>query len=249
MGNHDRLRAPRWARLLFMASAASAMSLSNFQLITSSTVPISCILAYNTPIRGCSESDFDTERTCSVSCVNGLIKVQQTLQAVCDDTSIPDASVLGQVLQGNLVQLLCPGFSLPSTSTSSKLSTTAAAPTTTLRSVLTSSTARPTTSSTQSSSSTTQTEQETSTSSLNSSPTALSPTFVQSGQPAPTSFVQQPGTTANSAPAASDPTPPSTLGGGSPFDPVSSDGSGRRFVDRWLEASCITVALGLLLLR
>ncbi|KAK0722531.1 hypothetical protein B0T26DRAFT_739744 [Lasiosphaeria miniovina] len=222
-----------------MASATSAMSLSNFQLITSSTVPISCILAYNTPIRGCSESDFDTERTCSVACVNGLIKVQQTLQAVCDDTSIPDASVLGQVLQGNLVQLLCPG----------KLSTTAAALTTTLRSVLTSSTVRPTTSSTQSSSSMTQTEQETSTSSLNSSPTALSPTFVQSGQPAPTSFVQQPGTTANSASAASDPTPPSNLGGGSPFDPVPSDGSGRRFVDRWLGASCITVALGLLLLQ
>ncbi|KAK1989167.1 hypothetical protein LZ30DRAFT_776332 [Colletotrichum cereale] len=44
----------------------SALSLSNFQLITELSVPLGCLLSYNNPISGCQASDFDSRRTCSV---------------------------------------------------------------------------------------------------------------------------------------------------------------------------------------
>ncbi|KAK2015628.1 hypothetical protein LZ32DRAFT_689605 [Colletotrichum eremochloae] len=65
------------AHLVFFASAATAaiisigdssLSLSNFQLITELSVPLGCLLAYNTPISGCQVIDFDSRRTCSAQC-------------------------------------------------------------------------------------------------------------------------------------------------------------------------------------
>jgi hypothetical protein len=113
----------RVANLLAMASTASAMSLSNFQLITSSQVPLGCILAYNAPIRGCSNAADFTQgpegNTCSAGCKGALQNVADALTTVCGDANVPSGSVLGQALSGGLVGLLCP---------SGKTSTTAPAP-------------------------------------------------------------------------------------------------------------------------
>ncbi|KAK4115266.1 hypothetical protein N656DRAFT_490669 [Canariomyces notabilis] len=112
MGQHGRQPFSREvALLLLMASTASALSLSNFQVIGSSAVPISCILAYNNEIPGCTVNDFVRGRTCSAECVRGLEEVQETIESVCSNVNAPATSVLGQVLAGNLVNLLCPGAS------------------------------------------------------------------------------------------------------------------------------------------
>ncbi|CAK7216644.1 hypothetical protein SBRCBS47491_002897 [Sporothrix bragantina] len=121
--------------------AATALSLSNFQLITSSSVPINCLLAYNTQLAGCTISDFtqltsaarqrlrrgvDDTNTCSLACQAGISLAQQTIQTVCGASGIsaragtgPATSVLGVALTGNLVGLLCGGSETVSTSTTS----------------------------------------------------------------------------------------------------------------------------------
>lgn len=107
MGRHERRRRLRLAELLAMASTASAMSLSNFQVITSSSVPLACILAYNNPITGCTANDFTQGQTCSDVCVRNIQRAESTLAAACDGVSAPD-TVLGQAILGNLVNILCP---------------------------------------------------------------------------------------------------------------------------------------------
>jgi len=102
----------RRAAVLFLAPVASAISLSNFQLITSSAIPLSCILAYNEPLAGCSVGDFTSGRQlagCSSSCRTGIRSTQLTLRAACVDVLAPPGSVLGEALlgDGNLVPFLC----------------------------------------------------------------------------------------------------------------------------------------------
>ncbi|KAK3368173.1 hypothetical protein B0H63DRAFT_71688 [Podospora didyma] len=257
MGNHDRSKLLQWACLLFVASTASAtsqgLSLSDFEVITSSLVPISCILAYNRPVTGCSTGDFGFGRKCSAECVRGLNRAQSNLESACDGTSVPAASILGQVLQGNLVDLLCPGSS-PVTTTSSAPTTAAK---TSTRSVLTSqTTVRPTTSTTQSSTSATTTaiESDIPTFIPSSSPTpdTLTPTtFVPSSQPSPTSIMQVPSTSANSnsSPGPAE-APIGNGGGGSPFDVLASNDGSRRAASKgkWFQASSVAAILGLWLL-
>lgn len=94
-----------------MASAASAISLSNFQLITSAEVPLSCILAYNSRLAGCSTSDFtqgSDRNTCSAACKKALQNVEDTLTSACGGANVPSSSVLGVALSGGLLGLLCP---------------------------------------------------------------------------------------------------------------------------------------------
>lgn len=115
-----RRRALRWLLLVLLSSrtaAAAGMSLSNFQLITSTSVPLSCILAYNQPLVGCTMGDFTQGgpgATCSQECQRGILSTQSTLQLVCQQSGAPANSVLGQALLGNLISFLCGGA--PSTS-------------------------------------------------------------------------------------------------------------------------------------
>ncbi|KIH92678.1 hypothetical protein SPBR_03043 [Sporothrix brasiliensis 5110] len=108
--------------LLLLALAAphavSALSLSNFQLITSTAVPINCILAYNQQLTGCTLSDFTVSNsrrrdrnTCSVTCQAGIARAQETIQNVCGgiQSSGSVTTVLGVALSGDLVGLLCGG--------------------------------------------------------------------------------------------------------------------------------------------
>ncbi|GAB1320362.1 hypothetical protein MFIFM68171_10572 [Madurella fahalii] len=118
------------ALLFVMASTASAISLSNFETIVPNTVPISCILVYNNDIPGCTINDFVQGSTCSAACIRGLADVQRNVRAVCNDVDAPLTTVLGQVLAGNLRELLCPGASSDVPVSSSIRSTTVSTSTT-----------------------------------------------------------------------------------------------------------------------
>ena len=251
MASHDARWSSIWAwPLLVMASTASAFSLSNFQIISSASVPLGCILAYNSPIPGCTMNDFVRGKGCSAACVNGLTKVQNTLESACYDVNADSGTVLGQVLLGNLVALVCPGSS-PETPVSTPSKSSTAAPTTVTRTTssrpaLTFTTVRP--SSTTTSASTTQTDEpDTDTESSTSGP---SPTDAPGTQLTTIPFEQSsPPTSASSSPssttraASPDPTPDNSSGFGSPFDVVASGST--QLAARW---AAILVALGVGLL-
>ncbi|KAI1338048.1 hypothetical protein F5Y15DRAFT_141572 [Xylariaceae sp. FL0016] len=108
-------RRSRWrllmmAQILATASTASALSLENFQLITSDQIPSSCIRAYDTNIQGCSVSDFTNGNQCSAQCVRGLQAAAIQIINACGDLNIDSSSLLGLTLLGGLVDALCPGF-------------------------------------------------------------------------------------------------------------------------------------------
>ncbi|SPQ22605.1 32186d07-b847-4645-a01a-09db6c925614 [Thermothielavioides terrestris] len=230
-----------------MASTASALTLYNFQPITSAAVPLSCILAYNSRIPGCKMDDFVKGNTCSAACVGGLTRVQSTLQAVCSDADVPPTSVLGQALLGNLVQLLCPGTGTsPDDSTSSSASVTVTITRTSSRSALilttVSSTATTTAAATQTEEPDTST---TSPSTTTATPDTLSQTFIQS--PAPTSVLATTSTTTSAPEQTSE--SPRRGGGGSPFDPVVLHNDSAALTARWVTAALVSLGLCLLLLH
>ncbi|KAK0711387.1 hypothetical protein B0H67DRAFT_446972, partial [Lasiosphaeris hirsuta] len=229
-----------------MASTASALTLSNFQVITSSGVPIACILAYNNQIPSCTTADFTLGNACSAACVKGLEKVADTLDDVCNGAQVSSASLLGQVLLGNLVDLLCP--SAGTTTSSSSKTSTASRTTTTSSTTLSKTTLTPVSSRTATSTpqpTTTQTDAPES-SSTEAAPTTLIPSFVQSDAGAsPTVPTQTTGAQATLSPA--EPTPEAPLGGGSPFDFVATGGS-RPLVVGWLQSLLFALGVGLILL-
>ncbi|GKT49840.1 uncharacterized protein ColSpa_10021 [Colletotrichum spaethianum] len=111
-------QCPRWhlVQLLFLTSAATAtiisvgdisLSLSNFQLITELSVPLGCLLAYNSPIIGCRATDFENSRTCSAKCTRGLTRTQNNVRDACQAVQVQANTILGQALAGNLINLLC----------------------------------------------------------------------------------------------------------------------------------------------
>jgi len=243
MGNHERPRLSVWAGLLFMASMAQALTLSNFQLITAGA-PIPCILGYNSNIPDCSTTDFTQGNTCSAACLSGLAKVQKALLQICDQATAPDSSVLGQVLKGNLVNLLCPaaGTTIPTSSKKTKTASTATA-SSTVSTALSKSTLTPVVSSTATPSRT-----ETL---ANDIPTLSPPPGPSSGPPSapPPRPVPTQATGAQQSIKPAEPTSERPLGGGSPFDPVVSTGGSTQLANNLLSACCVGLILSFLLAR
>ncbi len=190
-----------------LASRVSAISLSNFQLITSSSIPLGCILAYNQPLSDCAVADFTQGNSCSAACQTGIQATEQTLQTACENVNASPDSVLEAAILGGLLSLLC---GIDNEETTTTTITTTNRPTSTAAVALTSPLS-PSFSDTTSSTSTTSFSTE---------------------QPTP----EPPPTQVAPAPAQSSPTPPpidtdrqttlsqpdSTPGGGSPFDAVVS---------------------------
>lgn len=246
-GHTKPRRHTRVTHVLVMASTASAMSLANFELITSPQVPLGCILTYDAQLRGCSSSDFTQGQTCSASCSKALQNIQEALVSVCDGVSVPSTSLLGLALSGGLVERLCP--SGKAATTSSKPSTAVViTPTTRAIGTFSSIPAAPTTlqkSTTTSSSSTDVQESETEAPTSTSSPEAAA----QPTETAPSTDVA-PAPAVTSSPVANPPhttkaqqtkAPPQTgsdkdSGGGSPFDIARASSSGApHLTGRWLE--------------
>ncbi|KAL2271508.1 hypothetical protein VTJ83DRAFT_879 [Remersonia thermophila] len=98
-----------WWQVLTSATAASAISFSNIQpLMDGASVSLGCTLAYSTDLQGCRISDFQ-QRVCPAVCVRSLTRAVNAVQAACVDANVPRTSLLGQVLAGRVVALLCPG--------------------------------------------------------------------------------------------------------------------------------------------
>ncbi|KAK3934933.1 hypothetical protein QBC46DRAFT_398670 [Diplogelasinospora grovesii] len=270
--NDQRRWSPGWATsagivVWFTATTASALSLSNFQLITSSSVSISCILAYNTPIPGCSTTDFTQGNTCSSSCLSGLDKIQATLEAVCGSADVSPTSVLGQAISGNLVNLLCPsgdgGDGSTSTALQSRSSTQAVviittrsigafSPTPTPTQTTTNTEPRQQTSSTSvdtittSTTSTTQQPQQTEDTFTFSSTSTLAQSTTLEVQTTATAQQTTGAQQSNNTPAPSQTTAEPSLGGGSPFDTVVINGGSRQLMAKLSGALCLGLALLLL---
>ena len=253
---HDGWLSSQRVWLLLMASTASALSLANIQPLHYTTLPLSCVLAYNSPVFGCVMEDFSYGTTCSPNCLQGLAKIQYIIQSVCSSVDVSPTGVLGRALSGTLISILCEGTFPDGPTTTTSRSSTAALTTsiarTSIRSTLIFTTVRPT--STTSTAATETEKSSTSTSDPSSTSTSEAqdltsdvqvPTSVQS--PLPTIEASAP----TSSAVAPEPTPDggdsNSSGGGSPFDIVRS--GSKQLTASWTKAAFVALGLGLVLMR
>src|SRR6266536_4407518 len=85
---------------------ANALSLQNFQQITSLLIPISCQLAYDEQIASCIVDDF--RKGCSKSCKKGLKSVASDVSDACSSITVSSNTLLGIVMNGGIIEALCP---------------------------------------------------------------------------------------------------------------------------------------------
>jgi hypothetical protein len=251
-------------QLLGLASTTSALSLANFQVITSSAIPTSCIVAYNSPIEGCATRDFTNGNQCSATCVNGLAETQSNVLSICDGLNVNPQSLLGLTLLGQLLDTLCPGSTTTTTvRVTVRPSTTIPSFTTTSRLITTTpvifTSARTTTASTAIASTATVSAPPISTTIVNTVPTTTT-------EPLPASTQQQTSQTTtaqttatafqttqatngqqNTSPTSQDISRPTT-GGGSPFDTVIQNGAPGLTTIRSTGATLVAVGVVLVLL-
>ncbi|KAI0016957.1 hypothetical protein F4780DRAFT_632815 [Xylariomycetidae sp. FL0641] len=109
MAQSDRLRRPLviFIHLLGLASSALALSLEDFQIITSNQISSSCIRIYSKDIGSCSEDDFIEGNQCSTRCQLGLFGIQTLVQLACHDEVVNPDSLLGLTLEGQLIGAVC----------------------------------------------------------------------------------------------------------------------------------------------
>ena len=82
--------------------------MTNFQIITSEKVTSRCMRAYSLPVSGCAVTDFVFGNECSASCVQGLEVAASRIEKACADDDIDADSLLGMIVTGHLVEVLCP---------------------------------------------------------------------------------------------------------------------------------------------
>ncbi|KAL8371297.1 hypothetical protein RB595_001231 [Gaeumannomyces hyphopodioides] len=255
--------------VLLMASSVSALTLSDFQSIASSSVPLGCILAYNnSPLTGCSQSDFTAGSGCASRCVRSLGLVQSTLQVVCADAPVPTGSVLRAALQGSLVDTLCGRGLQPPRTTSTRLilppSTSSLSPPPAVTSTrrIPPSSQPPLSSTSVSTSASTSITTARGPSSLTPVPvtTVIPPppsskssengtpgTPLPTGTPAPTTSTRGPEETATAPPQS--PGQGGQRGGGSPFDPAVVAGAQQALPTNPMAVLAWASAVGLLIME
>ncbi|KAG4431422.1 hypothetical protein IFR05_013091 [Cadophora sp. M221] len=107
---------------LFLALPTTlAFSLSNFQEITSTAIPLSCLLTYDTQMGDCKKKDFS--KGCSDDCVQNLLSIQADVQEACSTITVNPSTLLGIVKSGGIVVALCPILGSTTSSTSSTSAT------------------------------------------------------------------------------------------------------------------------------
>lgn len=83
-----------------------AVSLSDFQRLSSQDITKNCEDVYNSDIPFCSQSDFTD--SCSGRCITGLYAIAEEVSSACADISIAANTILGMVFRGEMVNILCP---------------------------------------------------------------------------------------------------------------------------------------------
>ncbi|KAL1835748.1 hypothetical protein VTJ49DRAFT_6144 [Mycothermus thermophilus] len=265
---NTRRPSSRWAwwQVLTLATAASAISLSNIQPIEDgASVTLGCTLAYSTDITSCRISDFQRPGVCSAVCVRGLTRAMNAIQAACADADVSPTSLLGRVLAGRVVAVLCPGTFSTTITTTIRSPTPTERPSgdTSTRALTTSTFRNPTSgpltfttvrSATTSSSSAEETgiddgDGDSSTTTARSIVTSQSDTPIPSPTapsttPTPSDQTLIPPTDTPSPDANDDEDSGNSSGGGSPFDIVRTSDAPRLPIAQWTAA----LGLGLLLL-
>lgn len=249
-----RKRQDRFTFLLclpLLTPLSSALSLANFQELTSSDIPLACQLAYDAPIPDCKVSDF--KKGCSATCEDALSSVANLVGIACAGTNASPQSLLGVVQNGDIIGALC---SSPGEETSSaKPTATSSEKTTSTTEAVTTTTSETTSSSPTQSSTVLSTPLITSTSSTSTTSTfsiiSSSPADSQSSS-TPTdqaTSLTTSSTTKSKAPASTSKSTPLSqneeAAGGSPFDIDS--GAGKALQVSWM-TSLVTIALAVLLL-
>ncbi|KAG5929540.1 hypothetical protein E4U42_005567 [Claviceps africana] len=225
------------------------LTLSNFQAVSTLSLPLECIFAYNTPMRGCGVEDFGKDATCSPSCQQGVVRIQTSIQQSCALVSTGERSLLDEAQNGRLVAAICrtelpPPGSASTTSRASSPGFTRPAPDST---------------SDDASSATATTTRTRAESAATSTPTSIStstPAIIATAATTPpTHHPVRPASTSTRSTTTSSSAAAQTRfrgGGGSPFDPMPESAAQRRGsgsgAARWLAAagSC-TVGIYLLL--
>ncbi|KAM5353962.1 hypothetical protein ACJ41O_000612 [Fusarium nematophilum] len=109
----------RWPQLSFLLMASSAstksLTLSDFESITSSSFPETCVQAYDTPLANCVSNDFTGGKACSAACKDSVREAQIIIQQSCDGVSADSDSLLNRGQNGNLVEVLCRDVDEPQT--------------------------------------------------------------------------------------------------------------------------------------
>ncbi|KAL2048377.1 hypothetical protein N7G274_000288 [Stereocaulon virgatum] len=82
-----------------------AITLSSFQAIDGFST--ACVNAYNTPLSGCTASDFSSGQ-CSTTCITFLDSLTNVLNAVCQGSSAYPNTLVGAFFQGEGTATLCP---------------------------------------------------------------------------------------------------------------------------------------------
>ncbi|KAL2124461.1 hypothetical protein VTJ04DRAFT_826 [Mycothermus thermophilus] len=275
MAGHDGQRSFfsrwTWLRLLTLATASSAISLSNIQPLGDLRVTLGCALAYSTDITSCRISDFERPGICSTACVRGLTRAMNAVQEACAETQgVSPASLLGQALSGRLVVVLCPGSFSSTRTTETPTDRPIAAPTRVLTFTtsrvntgpLTFTTVRPTSSLTTTTTASLAEETDDSTivtrtstdrglstiTTQTPSPTSPQDETSAADQPViPPTDVPSPGEDEGDDGDDDDDSGSSSSGGGSPFDIVRTSDA-RRLIDTSIASWTVTLGLGWLLL-
>jgi hypothetical protein len=130
----------RYLAVLPALPLVDALSLGNFQQITAILLPNACSAAYDGQIPSCTVSDFQT--SCSLACQAGLGQVATNVQSGCKNVFVNPNALLGIVMNGGIIQALCPSVEKAS-STVTRTSTTAVVVSSAAASVVTLPTASP----------------------------------------------------------------------------------------------------------
>ncbi|CAL3969273.1 hypothetical protein PZA11_006135 [Diplocarpon coronariae] len=100
--------------LYFALPTTLAFSLSNFQQISTGSLPVLCRLTYDTQMVGCTMVDFSNG--CSNACTASLLSIQKAVQDICASANVNAQTLLGIVMNGGIIEALCPAISSTSSS-------------------------------------------------------------------------------------------------------------------------------------
>ncbi|KAH8801643.1 hypothetical protein F5884DRAFT_862339 [Xylogone sp. PMI_703] len=253
---------------LLLLPLAKALSLANFQEITSSGVSLACQLAYDAQIPTCQVSDF--KGGCSRGCEEALLGIANFVSLACVGTSASSKTLLGIVQRGGILQALCSASQQTTTTTTSAMETTTTSTqqvtsetsttmmttsstsivvTTTTRVTSTTSSTPLTSTTTSSQASTTSTTPITSSTTTSSTQSASDSVDVGGGATSAETSSTSTSTSAKPSKTSSSQTQSNQNGGqGDPFDFVASDSGAERLLTSFKTTSMMLVVLAAMLL-
>ena len=92
--------------LLLVLPTIHALTLSDFQPINGFSAQ--CTQSYNTPLQGCTQSDFQSDHSCSANCITFLEALTKMLNTDCKGISAFPNTLIGLFFSQQGTSTLCP---------------------------------------------------------------------------------------------------------------------------------------------